>query len=160
MLLPNLSLGLKYNNKKREKTLNFLECMKWVKNISIFLLLFVSFSPCKVKNSNKKFSLFRFKFCEKLINKEFDQTRSLSSTVIVVFFLRLFLIRRILCGELRRLHRARGGNRLFPWRNKEAGLDKKQTINIKIRGRKKCLQKLFRDIQFCTSTSQGAQKFT
>ena len=78
-----------------------------------------------------------------------------------LFSLSLFLNRIILCWELRmrRLHQARGGNRLFPWRNKEAGLDKKQTINIKIRGRKKCLQKLFRDIQYCTSTSRGAPKF-
>ena len=128
--------------------------MKWVKNISIFLVLFVSFSPCKVKNSNKKFSLFRFKFCEKLINKEFDQTRFPLQSGDFCFLLKFIFNSKNLCGDLLR---ARGGNRLFPWRNKEAGLDKKQTINIKIRGRKKCLQKLFRDIQYCTSTSRGSQ---
>ena len=61
LLLPNLSQGLKEGKIEENK------------NISIEAACCLSQS--KSGNSNKT-SQSRFKFCEKLINKEFDQTRA------------------------------------------------------------------------------------
>ena len=65
------------------------------------LLLCLSLSPSKSGNSNKTFQS-RFKFCEKLINKEFDQTRSPAPFVGLYIFVCFFIL-RIWCWDWRKL---------------------------------------------------------